>query len=97
MVAAPGTVLSAMGGRRDRAAPGCPRVIVMAGRDRVPAVGDHLQVEPVKRLRLGQVVGRASRPTWAAEPSPGCQTVAGLPSSVADAVAWRSPGSRPEE
>ena len=36
-------------------------------------------------------------PTCASVPKPGCQAVVALPSSVADAVFWRSPGIRPEE
>lgn len=36
-------------------------------------------------------------PTWAFEPRPGSHAVAGLPSTVAEAVACTSPGRRPEE
>src|SRR5580704_12756108 len=36
-------------------------------------------------------------PISAGVPSPGCQAVDEFPSTVADAVAFRSPGSRPDE
>ena len=91
VVTAPGTVPSAIGGSVTRAHLGA-RGDRHGRRDRVAAVGDHLQVE--RRSASAAWPGRRSGWSRPAPfvPRPGCQAVAGLPSTVADAVACRSPG-----
>ncbi len=95
VVTAPGTELSAIGGsvtwRTWR-----PDAIVSA-------VGTEWRPSAITwRFRWLSACGLVRsyvsvEPICAFVPSPGCQAVALFPSTVADAVAFRSPGSRPVE